>query len=63
MKVWNTATMAAALDASQGWRCHIPIVLAALCGMRLGEIAALRWRHVDLDLALVAVVEAAEQTG
>ena len=62
MKVWNTATMAAALDASQGWRCHIPIVLASLCGMRLGEIAALRWRHVDLDLALVAIVEAAEQT-
>jgi integrase len=62
MKVWNTATMAAAIDASQGWRCHIPIVLAALCGLRLGEIAALRWRHVSLDRALVAIVEAAEQT-
>lgn len=62
MRVWNTQTMAAALDAAHGWRCHIPIVLASLCGMRLGEIAALRWRHVDLDRGLIAVVEAVEQT-
>jgi integrase len=62
MKVWSTQTMAAALDAANGWRCHIPIVLASLCGMRVGEIAAVRWRHVDLDRALVAVVEAVEQT-
>jgi integrase len=62
MRVWNTQTMAAALDAAHGWRCHIPIVLASLCGMRLGEIAALRWCHVDLDRCLIAVVEAVEQT-
>jgi integrase len=30
--------------------------------MRLGEIAALRWRYVDLDRGLIAVVETAEQT-
>ena len=62
MRVWNTQTMAAALDAAHGWQCHIPIVLASLCGMRLGEIAALRWRHVDLNRGLIAVVEATEQT-
>jgi integrase len=62
MRVWNTQTMAAALDAAPGWRCHVPILLASLCGLRLGEIAALRWCHVDLDRALIAVVEAAEQT-
>jgi integrase len=62
LRVWNTQTMAAALDAARGWQCYVPILLASLCGMRLGEIAALRWRHVDLDRGLIAVVEAAEQT-
>ena len=61
-RVWNTQTMAAALDAARGWQCHIPILLASLRGMRLGEIAALRWRHVGLDRGLIAVIEAAEQT-
>jgi integrase len=41
---------------------HIPTVLAALCGLRRGEIAALRWRHADLDRAQLAIVESAEQT-
>jgi integrase len=41
---------------------HIPVVLAALCGMRRGEVAALRWRHADLDRAQLAVVNGAEQT-
>jgi integrase len=62
MKVWNVATMVAAIDASRGLQCHLPIVLAALCGMRLGEIAALRWRNVDLNRGLVGVVESAEPT-
>jgi integrase len=62
LRVWDTQTMAAALDASRGWQCHIPILLASLCGMRQGEIAALRWRHIDLDRGLIAVVEAVEQT-
>jgi integrase len=61
-RVWNAQTMAAALDAARGWQCYVPVLLAILCGMRLGEIAALRWRHVDLDRGLIAVVEAAEQT-
>jgi integrase len=62
LRVWDTQTMAAALDTSRGWQCHIPILLASLCGMRQGEIAALRWRHIDLDRGLIAVVEAVEQT-
>jgi len=62
MRVWNVATMAAAIDASRGWQCHVPVVLASLCGMRLGEIGALRWCHVNLDRGLIAVVESAEET-
>jgi integrase len=61
MKVWNTQTMAAAIDLSRDRQCHIPVLLACLCGMRLGEIAALRWRHVDLDRSLIAVVESTER--
>jgi integrase len=37
-------------------------MLAALCGLRRGEISALRWRHVDLERAQLSVTENAEQT-
>ena len=37
-------------------------MLAVLCGLRRGEIAALRWRNVDLAAGQLAVVESAEQT-
>ena len=32
------------------------------CGLRRGEIAALRWRNINLDAAQLAVTESAEQT-
>jgi integrase len=37
-------------------------VLATLCGLRRGEITALRWRSVDLDTAQLAVIASTEQT-
>jgi integrase len=40
----------------------ITVILAVLCGLRRGEIAALRWRNIDLGAAQVAVTESAEQT-
>jgi integrase len=40
----------------------IPTILAVLCGLRRGEIAALRWKNVDLVAGNVAIVESAEQT-
>jgi integrase len=49
------------LDAVRGTRIFIPVLLAVLCGLRRGEIAALRWRHVDIANAQIAVVESAEQ--
>jgi len=39
----------------------IPAMVAVLCGLRRGEIAALRWRSVDLVNAQLAVIESAEQ--
>ena len=40
MKVWDIATAATALELVRPWRVHIPVVLAVLCGLRRGEIAA-----------------------
>ena len=37
-------------------------MLGVLCGLRRGEIVALRWRNVDLGAGKLAVVESAEQT-
>ena len=62
MKIWDVETIITALELARPWRVHIPVVLAALCGLRHGEIAALKWRHVDLDRAQLSVVESAEQT-
>ena len=49
------------LEAVRGTRIFIPALLAVLCGLRRGEIAALRWRSIDLANAQLAVVESAEQ--
>jgi integrase len=62
MKIWDVATITTALELSRSWRVHMPVVLATLCGLRRGEIAALRWRHVDLERAQLSVTESAEQT-
>jgi integrase len=40
----------------------IPALLGFACGLRRGEIAALRWGAVDLDAGQLAVVQSAEQT-
>jgi integrase len=54
----QTATL---LQALKGKRIYIPALLAVLCGLRRGEIAALRWRNVDLEKCILAVVESVEQ--
>ena len=52
-------------DADRGRardRLFVPILLGVLCGLRRGEVAALRWRSVDLDAGTLAVVASTEQT-
>ena len=49
------------IDAMRGTRLFVPTLLAVLLGMRRGEIAALRWKSVDLDTGQLAVIESAEQ--
>jgi integrase len=50
------------LEVMRGRPVFIPVMLAVLCGLRRGEICALRWRSVDLDGGVLSVVESLEQT-
>ncbi|QDM27886.1 site-specific integrase [Tardiphaga sp. vice304] len=50
------------IEAMKGTDMFVPALLAVLCGMRRGEIAALRWRNVDLVAGQISVAESAEQT-
>ena len=61
METYDMAQTAILLDAVKEQRIYIPAMLAVLCGLRRGEIAALRWRNVDLVNGGLAVVESAEQ--
>lgn len=50
-----------ALQTLRPTRMLVPTILGMLCGLRRGEIAALRWHSVDLDRGHLAVVASIEQ--
>jgi integrase len=62
MNTYDLAQTAGLIDATRGTRMTITVMLAVLCGLRRGEIAALRWRNINLGAAQLAVTESAEQT-
>ena len=62
LDTYNMAQTAELIEIMRGTRMLIPTILAALCGLRRGEIAALRWRNVNLSTGQLSVVESAEQT-
>lgn len=62
MKAFDANQTAMLLQAVEGKRLHMPVLLAVMCGMRRGEIAALRWKHVDFEGSRIFVIESAEQT-
>jgi len=57
----DASSTAAVFDAARERRLFIPLVLASLCGLRRGEITALRWRSVDLDGGQLVVIASTEQ--
>jgi integrase len=61
MSAYDMAQTAAMLEALKHQRIYVPALLAVLCGLRRGEIAALRWRNVDLERGSLAVIESVEQ--
>jgi integrase len=50
------------IETFRGRPLFVPVLLAVLCGLRRGEICALRWKSLDLDAAQMSVVESLEQT-
>jgi integrase len=50
------------IEAARETTLFIPILLAALLGLRRGEITALRWRAIDLDRAQASIEVSTEQT-
>ena len=63
MQTYDLEQTAALIDAMRGARLLVPMLLAVLCGLRRGEIVALKWKNVDLRNGRLAVVESAEQVG
>ena len=51
------------LKKMEGSALRLPGLLGLLCGMRIGEVLALRWRNVDMDGKVIKVREALEETG
>jgi integrase len=62
MSVLDTDATIELIEAARPYRIFVPILLGVLCGLRRGEIAALRWRSVDLDTGQLMVVASIEQT-
>jgi integrase len=62
LTTYSFGQAADALEALRGSWLHVPALLGVMCGMRRGEIAALRWGAVDLDKARLMVTQSAEQT-
>ncbi len=62
MNTYDLAQTADLIDATRATRMTITVMLAVLCGLRRGEIAALRWRNINLGAGQLAVTESAEQT-
>jgi integrase len=62
VKTIGAPATAAVLDAARERRLFIPLVLGTFCGLRRGEITALRWKSVDMDNAQLAVIASTEQT-
>jgi len=63
MNTYDLDQTAELIDAMRPTRMLVPTLLAVLCGMRRGEIAALRWKNVDLTTGQIAILESAEQVG
>lgn len=64
MLAYDAGQTAELLRELRPTRMFIPTLLAVMCGLRRGEILALRWRHVDLsdNRRQLSIVESAEQT-
>jgi integrase len=63
MHVPDVDTALELVEAARDTDLFAPVLLATMTGMRRGEIVALRWRALDLDLRRLAVTVSTEQIG
>jgi integrase len=62
MRALDAAETAALLEILRASRLFMPVLLAVTCGLRRGEITALRWRSVDLINSQLEIRVSTEQT-
>jgi integrase len=62
LTTYDMAQTVELLKELKGTRLRLPVLLGVMCGLRRGEIIALRWRNIDLAAGQMSVVESAEQT-
>ncbi|CAO4172973.1 Site-specific integrase [Methylorubrum populi] len=62
INAYDSQETAALLEHFRLTRMYVPVLLAVMCGLRRGEITALRWRSVDLAAQQIAVERSTEQT-
>jgi integrase len=63
MRTLDADATVALIAAARSTNMFMPILLGVLCGLRRGEVTALRWRSVDLDRGQLSVTASTEQTG
>jgi integrase len=61
MKTLDVGQSAKMIELARGEAIFIPVLLGVLCGLRRGEICALRWRNIDLDAGQLSVVASMEE--
>ena len=62
MQTYDLPQTVELIEAVRETPIQMPVLLAVLCGLRRGEICALRWRNVDLVAGQMSVTESLEQT-
>jgi integrase len=62
LPTYDMAATVEMLELARSRRIFIPALLASMCGLRRGEVVALRWRNADLETAQASIVESLEQT-
>jgi len=50
------------IELARGEPIFIPMLLGLLCGLRRGEICAVRWRNINLDTGQLSVVNSIEES-
>lgn len=62
MRALDESEVAALLEAANGSRLSAPVYVAAVSGMRRGELLGLKWADIDFESRQLAVRRSVEQT-